>query len=164
MATLAQPLQGQLAIPGLIRTYILGGNSKFTLRSKKSGERLTFRVKSAPKDQSQNWTVNNQNHTTYFVSVLSGPDNSNDYLYIGLLKQHGEGHFDFIHTRKSPAMDTKSFSTFKWFWNLLEQGCHVSQQVEFWHEGSCCRCGRTLTVPESIADGIGPECRSKMGG
>jgi hypothetical protein len=26
------------------------------------------------------------------------------------------------------------------------------------HEGKCCRCGRTLTTPESIERGIGPEC------
>jgi len=26
------------------------------------------------------------------------------------------------------------------------------------HEGACGRCGRTLTVPESIASGFGPEC------
>jgi hypothetical protein len=26
------------------------------------------------------------------------------------------------------------------------------------HEGRCGRCGRTLTVPESIESGFGPEC------
>jgi hypothetical protein len=34
--------------------------------------------------------------------------------------------------------------------------------VEFWHEGKCCRCGRKLTVPASIASGIGPECATKI--
>jgi hypothetical protein len=32
------------------------------------------------------------------------------------------------------------------------------------HEGRCGRCGRTLTVPESIESGIGPECAKKMAG
>jgi hypothetical protein len=27
-----------------------------------------------------------------------------------------------------------------------------------WHEGSCARCGKKLTVPESIESGFGPEC------
>ena len=30
--------------------------------------------------------------------------------------------------------------------------------LEVWHEGRCGRCNRALTVPESIASGIGPEC------
>lgn len=31
-------------------------------------------------------------------------------------------------------------------------------RVEVWHEGSCGRCGRKLTVPSSIETGLGPEC------
>jgi hypothetical protein len=45
--TLDKPMQGQLAFPGEIRRYILGGNSTFTLVSKKSGQRFTYKVKSA---------------------------------------------------------------------------------------------------------------------
>jgi hypothetical protein len=30
--------------------------------------------------------------------------------------------------------------------------------IEIWHEGRCGKCGRTLTVPDSIANGLGPEC------
>jgi hypothetical protein len=32
-----------------------------------------------------------------------------------------------------------------------------------WHEGRCGRCGRKLTVPESIESGFGPECASILG-
>ena len=35
-------------------------------------------------------------------------------------------------------------------------------KAEFWHEGRCGRCGRTLTVPESIASGVGPECQGRL--
>jgi hypothetical protein len=31
------------------------------------------------------------------------------------------------------------------------------------HAGKCGRCGRKLTVPQSIETGIGPECASIMG-
>ena len=34
--------------------------------------------------------------------------------------------------------------------------------VEINHEGRCGRCGRALTVPESVASGIGPESALKM--
>jgi hypothetical protein len=36
--------------------------------------------------------------------------------------------------------------------------------VVIWHEGRCGRCGRRLTVPESIESGYGPECIGKIGG
>lgn len=34
----------------------------------------------------------------------------------------------------------------------------IPPSLEVWHEGRCGRCGRALTVPESIASGIGPVC------
>jgi hypothetical protein len=30
------------------------------------------------------------------------------------------------------------------------------------HEGKCGRCGRKLTVPESVKSGFGPECAGKI--
>jgi hypothetical protein len=164
MATvLDKPMQGQLTIPSLVRAYVMGGNSTFTIKSKRTGERLTYKVKSTTIDRNKNWSTGNQDKRTYFVSVLTGPNNDNDFKYIGLLKLHGDGHYDFILTKASPNGDAPSVVGFKWFWNLLEQGCHVSPNIEFWHEGSCCMCGRKLTVPESVERGIGPECASKGG-
>jgi hypothetical protein len=160
--TLDRPMQGQLRFAPVVRAYVMGGNATFTLVSKRTGERFTYKAKTAAKDKNKNWSTGNQDKSTYFVSVLSGPDNSNDYRYIGLLKQHGDGHYDFVGTAKSPR-ESQSFKGFKWFWNLLEQGCHVSNGIEFWHEGSCCVCGRKLTVPESVERGIGPECFGKGG-
>ena len=36
--------------------------------------------------------------------------------------------------------------------------------AEIEHAGQCLHCGRTLTVPESIRSGYGPECFSKLNG
>ena len=30
--------------------------------------------------------------------------------------------------------------------------------MNFYHKGHCCVCGKTLTTPESIKNGIGPFC------
>jgi hypothetical protein len=163
MTQVLEEMQGQLLYPAMIRKYVMGGNATFTLRYRESGERLTFKVKSAPADRNKYWSTGNQDRRTYFVSLLTGPDNANSYRYLGLLKLHGDGYYDFELTAKSPSRDSRGVKTFKWFWNLLEQGCHVSDGIEFWHEGFCCMCGRPLTVPESIAAGIGPECASKGG-
>jgi hypothetical protein len=163
--TLEKPLQGQLSFPGEIRRYILGGNSTFTLVSKKTGKRFTYKVQSGTREGADHWTTNNQDRTVFFVRLLNGPDNSNDFVYIGLLKQQWiDKDYHFIHTAKSRVLPgSPSFDGFAYVWKVLENGCHWPKGVEFWHEGSCCICGRKLTVPESVADGIGPECKGKVG-
>lgn len=162
--TLEKPMQGQLAYPGEIRRYILGGNSTFTLVSKKSGQRFTYKVQSGTKQGADHWTTNNQDKSVYFVRLLTGPDNSNDFKYMGLLRQSVDGGYRFSSSAKScVSKGAPSFDAFDYVWNLIEFGAHFPKGVEFWHEGSCCICGRKLTVPESVADGIGPECKGKVG-
>ena len=57
------------------------------------------------------------------------------------------------------ASDMK-VKAFEWFWyKLTIPGRVLPEQFEFYHEGRCCVCARRLTVPESITDGVGPECR-----
>jgi hypothetical protein len=41
--------------------------------------------------------------------------------------------------------------------NKLKVG-KLQDFVEVWHEGTCGKCGRALTVPSSIENGLGPEC------
>jgi len=53
---------------------------------------------------------------------------------------------------------------FAWFWRTLTSGKAFPAGFEFWHEGRCGKCARRLTVPESIANGIGPECLKNLGG
>jgi hypothetical protein len=35
--------------------------------------------------------------------------------------------------------------------------------VEVHHNGHCARCGRMLTVPESLYTGFGPDCAQQIG-
>lgn len=157
-----EEMQGQLLYPALIRQYILGGNATFTLVSKVTGQRFTYKVKSTPKDRDKNWSTGNQDKSAYFVNLLTGPDNANSYSYIGMLKQQPDGSYKFIETPKSRAKKgSASFDAFDYSWHILEQGCQWPSRVEFWHEGSCCMCGRKLTVPSSVEMGIGPECAAK---
>lgn len=157
-------VQGQLNFPNEIRRYIMGGNSTFTLVSKKTGVRFTYKVKSAPKDKNKNWSTGNQDKDLFFVSLLTGPSNSDDFVYLGLLRKQNDGSYQFGTTAKSRARQgAPSHDAFAFIWNAIEQGATFPSGVEFWHEGSCCMCGRKLTVPESIASGIGPECAAKGG-
>jgi hypothetical protein len=127
-----------------IETFVLAGNAIFTLSNPNTGGRFTYRVRASKRDPSLR-----------LVSVLTGPDNSSDYTYLGLV--NGEGRF--FHGKKSTiASDAPSVKAFAWFWNHVENPAPAIVQ----HEGRCGRCNRKLTVPESIATGLGPECAGKV--
>lgn len=126
-----------------IKSFILGGNSTFTIQSKKTNTRFTFKVSQPDKT------------SPHFVSVLTGSDNNSDYSYLGTIfdKQN------FVKTRKSRFSNgAPCYLAFSWLWNELNKGNEKLEQIDFWHEGKCCRCGRKLTTPESIEAGIGPIC------
>jgi hypothetical protein len=132
--------------------FALAGNARLTLVSKKTGQRFTYRVRQPkPKDDRP---------VPHFVKVLTGPDNEAHYEFLGTVFKGGEyrlGHRSRI-TAKAP-----SAQAWAWFWPKLLGGT-LPPQLEVWHEGRCGRCGRALTVPESIERGIGPECAAYMGG
>lgn len=129
------------------KTFALAGNATFTVVSKKSGTRFTFKVEQ-PKET-----------TPHFVSVLTGPQNESDYTFLGSI-------FDrsiFAHGTKSKIKrDAPSAQAFNWLWNKLRQEDKAPESCEIHHEGTCCRCGRKLTTPESITSGIGPECAKRI--
>lgn len=121
--------------------FALGGAARFTLVSQKTGDRKTFRVKKA------------EDAAMYFVQLLTGPDNTEDYTYLGFLKDGGNG---LIAGKKGNA-NHPAFKAFDWTFRHIEQG-HMPEKLEFWHEGRCARCARVLTDPVSIERGLGPEC------
>lgn len=123
-----------------VRAFLLAGRALFTIRSVKTGARFTFKV--VRKDSSDMW----------HVRVLSGPDNCSDYNYIGFIGRTGNQFF--AKKRKGGGYSSSpSVKAFSWFLQNVD-----SPMVEVWHEGRCGRCGRRLTVPESLETGFGPEC------
>lgn len=154
---------GRLHYPGEIRRFVLGGNSVFTLVYGGDTGRRTFKVKSTPKERGTNWSTGNQDKSQYFVSLRIGAgDAFSDYQYIGMLKEDKLcGGYRFDPKRNQDGALHGGAKLFDAFWVGLEQGCHFRSTWEFWHEGRCCMCGRALTVPDSIAAGIGPECAGK---
>lgn len=124
--------------------FALAGNATFTIVSKKTGTRFTYRVRQA------------ETGGAHFVSVLTGADNESDYAFLGTIFPRG-----FFHGKKSRiGADAPSAKAFAWFWRHVVQG--KVDGCEVWHEGKCGRCGRKLTVPESIETGLGPECAGRV--
>jgi uncharacterized protein DUF6011 len=130
--------------------FILGGKSFSTLVSLATGTRFTYRVELADKKNPSDADV-------WFVSVLNGPDNWTNYKYIGIIKNN-----EYRWTSKSKiSEEAPSVKAFKFCFGHLSHNTIIGFEV--WHEGKCGRCGRKLTVPESIASGFGPECIGLVG-
>jgi hypothetical protein len=128
--------------------FSLAGNAVFTLQSLKTGTRFTFKVKMAE-----------DNDSLHFVSCLVGPDNCQDYRYFGFIRR---GIFHHGGSKAKIGNDAPSVKAFRWFWEHSSTG-KPTPQLEVSHEGRCGRCGRALTVPESIRSGFGSDCLEKMG-
>lgn len=156
---------GRILEAGPARRYVLGGNCKFTVVDSCTGKRFTYKVKSGKKDRDKNWTTGNADLTTYFVSLLTGPNNEDDFIYMGMMKLDPmSGAYVFTLTRNSKVSETaESVLLFKRLWVNIEYRCWLPEVIHFYQEGQCCICGRPLTVPESVRDGIGPECKAKGG-
>lgn len=125
---------------------LLAGKAYVTFKSKATENRYTYKV-SLSKDKK-----------VYFVSVFTGSDNANSrhYTYIGIIRNN-----EFIN--KCSNNLSKPAQGFHFiFANLVKENKEQVNKVEIWHEGKCCKCGRKLTVPESIALGLGPECRQYL--
>jgi hypothetical protein len=141
-----------VARPGMLRTaadvkrFVLAGKATLTIRSKVTGTRYTYNVHKPKPD------------SPYFVKVMYGPNNEEDYVYMGTMFEDGTV---YRQTKKSALKeDDARVRAWVWLWERILAGKLPEDKVEVWHEDRCGRCGRKLTVPESIERGIGPECAS----
>lgn len=145
----------------LLIRQLLAGSAKFTLVSKRTGDRFTYWFRTGALDRTKNWTVNNQDRRFFFVKLLWGPNNQSDYRLIGTLRRADEESnvISFAPWRnaadKPPA---PSLAGIAWFVQQVFIVGHIPESVEINMAASCLRCGRELTVPESIKSGFGPEC------
>jgi hypothetical protein len=121
--------------------YLLAGRATVTLRSAKTGIHYTFNVDRAPRSE-----------TRWFVSVLVSPEH---YEYLGTIDALPQPSFRL--TKKSPSVEYTPAKAFSFAFAWLLNG-RIPEGLEIRHEGSCGRCGRQLTHPESIDRGFGPEC------
>lgn len=130
-----------------IRKFMMAGKAKVTFRSAVTGTRFTYEVV-VPKGKRDDASA------LHFVKVLTGPSNEADFTFLGTVFPNGV----YRHGTKSPiSAGAVSEKAFNWAWASISKGV-LPENLEVWHEGCCGRCGRTLTVPESIESGYGPEC------
>ena len=151
MITAPVDMIGRLATTNDVQTYMLAGNATITLRSNLSGCRYTYRLR----DTEDRVGTDRR----YFVALLTGPDNTGDFTYIGILLPKME--FKLTPKSKLPR-ESKPVAAFDFLLKCLAKNT-LPPSFEVWHAGKCGRCGRKLTVPESVERGIGPDCATMMG-
>jgi len=130
--------------PAQALRFLLAGKAHVTFRSHKTDAHFTYYVQARKVGGSGQPTL-------HFVRVLTRPDY---YEYLGVIR----GGVFYTHGRASKISPVApSAKAFPWVWQRLTAG-RVPETCDVYHEGKCGRCGRRLTVPESITSGLGPEC------
>jgi len=128
--------------------FIFGGNATFTITSAVSDKHFTYKVKLSDDAKLQ------------FVSVLNGPDNWENYLYIGFVPASSYADVKLVAGKKGRP-DAPSFKALTWVLSHLSADS-IPADLSIQHEGKCCMCNRKLTDPISIERGVGPDCYSRM--
>ncbi len=171
---------GQFQNWGGVADFVFAGNATFTLVSLKTGVRFTYKVRVKKEDlkrleMEEASRLQAAEHgdmlefrppftasdVVYFVGLLRGPDNEADYSYMGVLRRDPARYFWTAASGKVGRGAT-AYKALVWFVDAMARARGVlGCQMEVWHEGRCGRCGRKLTVPESIGLGLGPECAGR---
>lgn len=170
----ADDLLAYLLVP---TPQVRSGGGVITMRAKKSGVRHTYRIKRAPKREEEMYPP-----LTWFVGLLVGEDNALSYQYLGMLiaqpvRRKGRGRKALLaageeeeHTllfrltaKSALGEGTAPVQGFRWLIELLtgtaEEARRLFSQVDIYRCVDCRRCGRLLTVPESVMLGLGPSCQ-----
>jgi len=139
--------------------FAMGGNATVTFVSKVSNTRFTFRIQAPHHPGNEGTNARRNTDSDFrFVQLLTGNDNETSFSYIGYVRR---GVF-FYGDKSKIGRDAKSVQAFEWVWKNLQRNI-ITSNTEIWHEGRCGMCNRKLTVPSSVASGIGPECAERAG-
>lgn len=147
------------ATPKIGKDFLLAGRAIFTVANP-TGDRYTFKVTRKDPQEGSRYTK-----PTYFVALLTGSDNENDYTYMGLLSVNEAGTWAEVKLTKASRYkaDSTPVKVANWVMVQMMRGLSLPDGYFLGHEGKCGRCGRTLTVPSSLITGLGPDCAAKMG-
>lgn len=86
------------------------------------------------------------------ISLLIGPDNTNDYEQVGEITPMGVWMWQRWRGKKPEEYAKLVFDLMK---GEKIEGFEVQESRR------CLRCNRPLTTPESLAAGVGPECQKR---
>lgn len=120
-------------------------NGVLTVRSTRTGDHRTFRIRTQPNDSK--FAPGER-----VLSMLFGPDNTSDYRGFAFVK---DDRLVIWNKHKGTQMEELA--------NMLVHLDRFESKglVEINFEGRCRKCNRALTTPESVESGIGPICSGR---
>jgi len=121
-------------------------NGYYTVKNIEKGTHRTVKISTVRKGKLQGKRI---------MSLLVGPDNNNNYAGFGFVDNDR-----VIVWKKHKENKVKNYlARVISYWAKTE---NKPQGIEILLSKRCLRCNRTLTTPESIKRGIGPECAGKI--
>lgn len=139
------------------KQFITAGDAIFSI-SCPDGTHHTYRVQHVP--------ANGQWPEAWFVKLFTGSDNSDNraYTYLGKLDTFtGQVQLTAKSCRTDDHISVRLLNRVLARVWADDHAAYEQHGYATHHEGRCGLCGRRLTVPESIEEGIGPECRKTLG-
>ena len=138
------------------KEFITAGRAIFTIDN--GAEHMTFRV-STPKPKAGEPA--RRGPAPLFISVLTGPDNTRSYTYMGVVDR-ATGAIRATKGSKIATTDRRWIvATYALQVAYRKRGLKEGHSLR--HSGKCGRCARLLTDPLSLTRGIGPDCWEMMG-
>lgn len=159
----------------MIQDMKILGNGEFTLENMTSGGHITFRVKTCRKSKNPVWVGKR------IWALMVGRDNTADFVNFAHLE--GETLVGWRRNFSINKLNPRSGESFTLdellvlvrfvmengkFGALHCEGATVSKkfvrsgrEYVIYRSCRCVRCNRLLTNPESIVNGIGPECATR---
>lgn len=123
--------------------YVYGGRGIFILKSLKSQKSFKYKM-----------SICKKNDDLLYVS-----DYSNGYLGNVNMKTN-----TYTHSKKSKLSLTSDIvKGIDWLMKQFNNNNQFPNEMEFYHMGVCCCCGRNLTIRDNIELGIGPICFKNYG-
>lgn len=160
-ATIETAMEHGRGTATVTREFLVAGDATFTVEIPQwyqdehdVNPHYTFNLRRKIEDGSK---------TPIFASMLAGPNNETDYVYLGICTESsGE-----IRLTKKSKLTADSYPVKILSRVLARIFANQNAAIEIagfsvHHCGQCGRCGRALTTPESIKRGIGPECYRLM--
>ncbi len=139
------------------KAFVLAGAAVFTV-SREGGKHYTFKVERVDPQPGSKFV-----HPAWFAHVLTGPNNTADYRYVGMV--NGATLRVKLTAKSKIGPQAEALKVLTWALRCVTQQATYTppSYMRIDHAGKCGRCGRTLTTPESIKRGIGPECWTMLG-
>ncbi len=141
--------------------FTFAGKAVFTIVDTRSTERITFKIR-------RKKNTDNTYENIWWISAQEGKR----YKFAGtVFGIPGQGGFYSFGKNNKFAKASRVISYLR---ALLEKlGVTLIRGkvipvvglpafIEFWHEGICGCCGKALTVPLSIRNGLGPVCAARL--